>query len=563
MAINEEELRPAGLDLSYATLNASQIAAVAAGLGGELEAYFDNSGGGGISYGGATAGNEVTGSGIRTGYRVQNPDGTTTTYFSADPNASEVLVVLPDGSTQRVARADMKYITMTAADGSVIAVAVSPEQYADAMLQMRLIALVQRSENPFLGASASGGVAKDPILRQLSLEFGEIQVLNGRRPLTLELEEGFIIGGEPTVVMAEEMVIPIGQPWLGYGEPWTQMEDYPEEVPGPVGWSAHKIRITYSSDGQQEEINLQYYKGTDSNDIGPGTVNDDTIFGLGGNDTLRGGLGDDNLIGGDGDDVLDDYSTSGSVGGDDILNGGLGNDTLFGRNGADTLNGGEGNDYIDAGEDDDVANGGNGSDTIYGYTGNDTLQGDLGDDHLDAGDGDDYVNGGEGNDVLHGVTGDDALYGRFGNDSLYGGAGNDHLDAGEDDDRVDGGDGHDFIIGFTGHDALWGRYGNDTLLGGDGNDHLDAGEDNDRLEGGAGSDTLIGWTGNDLLNGGAGNDVLYGGAGSDWFFFDANSGSDVIKDFGAGDVIRLSGVTTSYLNMWGSTTSRRRRVPAR
>jgi Ca2+-binding RTX toxin-like protein len=240
---------------------------------------------------------------------------------------------------------------------------------------------------------------------------------------------------------------------------------------------------------------------------------------VGGNaaDILRGGAGSDTLKGGAGNDVLDDYGSNDSVGGNDILDGGLGNDTLFGRNGADTLIGGAGDDYLDAGEEDDLVRGGDGQDTMYGYTGNDTLEG---------GEGSDWADGGSGNDLLDGGAYNDTLFGRIGHDTLKGGTGNDYLDAGEDDDLLDGGSGADTLIGWTG---------------------------NDRLEGGFDNDVLYGGADNDLLNGGTGNDVLYGGAGADWFFFDANSGSDVIKDFGAGDVIRLSGVTVSSMDMWGST----------
>ncbi|WP_457089499.1 hypothetical protein [Microvirga sp. P5_D2] len=47
-----------------------------------------------------------------------------------------------------------------------------------------------------------------------------------------------------------------------------------------------------------------------------------------------------------------------------------------------------------------------------------------------------------------------------------------------------------------------------------------------------------------MLNGGAGDDTLYGGAHSDQFVFDVGGGSDVIKDFGWSDVLRLTSVSS-------------------
>ena len=115
------------------------------------------------------------------------------------------------------------------------------------------------------------------------------------------------------------------------------------------------------------------------------------------------------------------------------------------------------------------------------------------------------------------------------------------------------GDGSDFIIGNAGDSVLFGNGGNDTLKGdleGLGSDRLFAGSGNDLLLGGAGDDvlfgeagddTLFGEDGSDYLRGGAGTDILFGGAGADIFVLIPGSGTDIILDFQADDLIGLGG----------------------
>ena len=71
------------------------------------------------------------------------------------------------------------------------------------------------------------------------------------------------------------------------------------------------------------------------------------------------------------------------------------------------------------------------------------------------------------------------------------------------------------------------------MRGGDAGDILNGEGDNDTLRGGAGGDTL---------NGGSGNDTLFGGSGGDTFIFNAaDAGTDVVKDFAAGETVDLVG----------------------
>ena len=60
---------------------------------------------------------------------------------------------------------------------------------------------------------------------------------------------------------------------------------------------------------------------------------------------------------------------------------------------------------------------------------------------------------------------------------------------------------------------------------------LTGGAGNDRLFGLAGQDSLIGGAGDDRLDGGTGGDVLTGGAGADQFVFAKASGADRVLDF--------------------------------
>jgi Ca2+-binding RTX toxin-like protein len=132
------------------------------------------------------------------------------------------------------------------------------------------------------------------------------------------------------------------------------------------------------------------------------------------------------------------------------------------------------------------------------------------------------VDGGDGNDWIDAsaVTGRGVV--------LYGGAGNDHLTGGAGDDRMDGGTGDDQLWGGCGNDLLVGGQGKDCLYGGDGNDLLDGGADNDQLRGGDGNDLLIADGGDDYLKGEDGNDILVGGAGND--SSQGNYGADLLVD---------------------------------
>jgi RHS repeat-associated protein len=388
--------------------------------------------------------------------------------------------------------------------------------------------------------------------------------------------------------------------------------------------------------------------GSDGNDTLDGGTDNDSLLGESGNDSLIGGSGSDSLNGGIGNDFInagdgDDQVWGGE--GIDILEGGIGNDLLFLNLASQTGNllidnltsginltnivtatnferfsliGGSGNDKfiqsglvsgvayrgsdsLDGGLGNDTLNAGLGlNDTVIGGTGDDLLildysAGDTGNgmvftatgsseasgsasrlttlgttldsinfsginrfqvtgtsqaDTFTAGMGSDTIDGGAGNDTIDGGDGNDSLMGGSGNDSLHSGLGTDTLDGGDGDDVLRSLLGDDIIkngnawsysggetsanllIGGAGNDTLLGSLGADTLRGGIGNDSLHGHVGNDSLEGGDGQDSLDGSIGDDTLDGGNDNDTLDGGWNNDSLL--GGAGNDFLNgNFGA------------------------------
>jgi Ca2+-binding RTX toxin-like protein len=173
------------------------------------------------------------------------------------------------------------------------------------------------------------------------------------------------------------------------------------------------------------------------------------ITGLGGKDTINlspdaRGVGPVNIEatvdGGDGDDVIQAGERSATI------HGGLGNDTIIGSRGADFLYGDEGNDSISGLGGDDFLDGGAGDDRINGH---------LGGDHITGGDGNDALFGNEGDDWIDGEVGNDFVSGGKNNDTVYGGDGQDHLDGAQDFDIVYGGLGRLRQRRLGGRHAAW------------------------------------------------------------------------------------------------------------
>jgi len=209
-----------------------------------------------------------------------------------------------------------------------------------------------------------------------------------------------------------------------------------------------------------------------------------------------------------------------------------------------TINGNEGDDRIKDVYDSSAGralNGGAGNDEIDAYAGNDTL---------DGGDGNDKLDGGEGNDRVLGGAGDDAVdgdgYKDPGSDVIDGGAGYDYFEGwgqpeqlqrqptvsltldgvandgrpGENDNVTGVEDFQMYVVGsFTGSDGPEkfviynpGNTGPSNLIGRGGDDELVGHDFNDNVDGGAGNDHVEGGLGNDTVAGGPGQDTIYGDA---------------------------------------------------
>lgn len=238
---------------------------------------------------------------------------------------------------------------------------------------------------------------------------------------------------------------------------------------------------------------------------------------------------------------------------------------------ADTVEGGLGDDIIDALGGDDWLRGNDGNDTLFGGTGSDFLAGNAGDDSLDGQDGDDTLRGGVRDDLIEGGPGDDVLESGTGSDRLWGGDGDDILVLTDEIverlpyEEAYGGAGNDLIIVGNTAGLVSGDEGNDTIsidlersdayidaLGGEGDDlivasrsgaggtiYASGGEGNDTIDAGPGS-FVSGDAGDDLIL--AEGIEIYGGAGNDLFVGDMTSErslSGVVLDFTPGEDLIL------------------------
>lgn len=310
------------------------------------------------------------------------------------------------------------------------------------------------------------------------------------------------------------------------------------------------------------------------------------------------------LTGTDGDDFVREEGLGGvgnfiAFEGQTVVNTGAGRDRF--EAGADwlaalSIDGGEGNDILNAGQGNDVIRGGSGRDIIKSVEGDDTIFGGSEADAIGGGAGNDHIEGGNGNNILTGGGGDDVVIGGDDSDLIFGDT-NIIVDFSLDDylkfnnvgdtsspwgfelayetfqmpsslpvEHVNGqsvnnieideagtvldASNNDLLFGGKGDDAIYGGAGKDILLGEDGNDFLKGEDGDDRLFGGDGNDLLMGDSspdgepghnpnhiGNDYLSGGAGHDELQGGLGNDTLYGD--EGSD--KLFGGDGLDTLHG----------------------
>ncbi|MEZ0306602.1 MAG: hypothetical protein ACAH21_01675 [Ramlibacter sp.] len=272
--------------------------------------------------------------------------------------------------------------------------------------------------------------------------------------------------------------------------------------------------------------------------------NFEPVYGMGGNDEIIAAYYTGVIDGGEGNDLVDARGAAYGF----AVYGGVGDDTI--RQGSGGVFGGEGDDLIyaangaidgEAGTDTAVFSSNMSWYSIVYYpstssfsVGNCVLRDvefmQFADVTIAA---DDYRPG----SVINGTASNDLLTGGSSNDTLFGGAGDDTLDGGRGPDLLSGDDGTDTARYGSATGAVTvslatnlatGGAGNDTLssvenvVGGSYADSIAGNSGVNRLEGAAGNDTIDGASGNDTLAGGSGDDSLVGNSGEDRAVFQGN-----------------------------------------
>jgi Ca2+-binding RTX toxin-like protein len=259
----------------------------------------------------------------------------------------------------------------------------------------------------------------------------------------------------------------------------------------------------------------------------------DSITATGGNNVIDAGDGANTITVTDGDNII----ITGN-GADNITTAGIA--TIYGEGGVvttqgtiNTINAGDGANTITTGAGDDHITGGINADTITSGAGNDTVFAGSGANTITTGDGDDVIHTGVDVDTVAAGLGDDRIHVYGGTDTIAAGAGNDtlivHFEGAPGAVSINSLSGN-VDIGYSGNVS---GFGAATFLGVE-NFHISSGTKNDIITTGGGVD---------IINAGGGNDIMTGGEGSDIFVFKAESGHDVITDFGdldklyTGDII--------------------------
>jgi Ca2+-binding RTX toxin-like protein len=266
-----------------------------------------------------------------------------------------------------------------------------------------------------------------------------------------------------------------------------------------------------------------------------GSTLDAALYGDAGNDTIYGSTGWSNHIeGGDGNDLIDAslVGTFEGYGGGSELLGGSGTDTIYGGAGEDVIDGGAGRDTINAG---------NGSDRVI-YDANDLrVEADGGYDTIDASSAA-ATNVRSGKGVTIDLSSNRDIFSNF--EAIIGSNYNDTLTGDNVGNRIDGGDGNDTINAGGGSDFVVYDAKDTSVDGGFDWDILDAGEDvsagmnldmttthrnfeevhatrfDDIIKGDSNFNNIYTNDGNDFIDGGAGRDDINPGAGNDTWVYD-------------------------------------------
>ena len=167
--------------------------------------------------------------------------------------------------------------------------------------------------------------------------------------------------------------------------------------------------------------------------------NDTIIVGSSLNDSIRNEASNVTIISGNGDDTIRMfwYNSGSNV----SVDSGIGNDKIFNyKSNGVTINGNDGDDYIENFGGNIIINGGNGNDRIYDFNG-------YGDNVT--------INGGNGDDRIDFSSNNSSAYGGSGNDTIWNFGGNHAV--------IDGGDGDDDIYNDSSYSTIYAGVGNDTV----------------------------------------------------------------------------------------------------
>ncbi len=264
-------------------------------------------------------------------------------------------------------------------------------------------------------------------------------------------------------------------------------------------------------------------RGTNNKDILGSVKSKDSvsIYGLLGNDEIYGGLDDDRLYGGGGNDKIvgdeGDDNIYGGMGADN-LDGGAGDDFVWGSFDLDfdTLNGGDGDDRVQA-QINDIALGGSGEDTLYmSQSSSRQIEMDLSK---------------IGADAATRIGLNNIRAGQFERAEIT-------LNSLSDGSSVVGSHGDDRIVAFLHHG--YGSIPSIKLSGGAGDDYMQSNYSNSNIRGGSGDDRIYAT--------GSGNEIS-GGSGDDIFIFNQWGRLNTIVDFGNNDFIQVE----SFSPFWPQT----------
>ncbi|MDF1878942.1 hypothetical protein JHD46_04735, partial [Sulfurimonas sp. SAG-AH-194-C20] len=337
--------------------------------------------------------------------------------------------------------------------------------------------------------------------------------------------------------------------------------------------------------------------GEDGNDLLTGGAGDDILSGQNDDDTFFAQTGTDTISGGAGTDLLElqDTSIIGTSGATaveiDLQNltdiGGTNYGTITDNGftelsyvtGVENFNLTDGNDTFTGDSSKNIVNLYNGDDTAFISDGADTIDGGAGNDWIDASKmtngGGIYLNSGSefvgspngtisnfenaigssGGNLLQGTDGDNSLLGMAGNDTLVGRAGNDYLDGGDDTD----------IASYSNSSGespagIVVNYDTATKTVNDGYGDVDTLVNIEIVEGSTYNDTFIGSSGVDSFLSGGGQDSFVASLGDDYLSGNEGGVSASIADYSqlkdaAGTTITDASLVLDLENESGAVTT--------